>query len=231
MATLLVIDTSSNICSVVITKAGQQQELIQNQPKTHARIVLSLIDELLARTETDLKEIDAFGVVNGPGSFTGLRIGIGVVQALAFSLNKPVILLSSLELLATESASDESDTGILVALKSKHNEVYFAGYRAAGNGEVQQIEEAKVLNPAEVKVPDNGSDIKKWIGVGDGWQYLADFQDTIGLDSLKMQESLVTSADTLSKVALTKFGKNLTVTAEDALPSYLKEQLDYQTAN
>lgn len=230
MSTLLIIDTSSSTCSVVIAKEGQFQEVNSTLPKTHAKLLLSMIDGLLTQTETTLGDLDALGVVSGPGSFTGLRIGIGVIQGLAFSLSKPVILLSSLELLSIEAALKLSSEGILATLKSKPGEIYFACYRRRENGGVDLIGREQVVAPDEVEIPYSCIDINEWYGVGDGWQYLKKFRDRIGVNTIKIDESLQSSACVLSKLALSKFEDQQVVEAENALPTYLKEQLDYQTS-
>ena len=175
-------------------------------------------------------ELDALAVVSGPGSFTGLRIGIGVMQGLAFALTKPVILLSSLELLAVESASSVASDGIIASLKSKQDEIYFACYKQQENGEVELFDGEQVLAPAEVKFPTGGIDCKRWCGVGDGWQYLTKFKTEIFNDSIDIDESLTISAKSLSKIAQSKFKNHLVVDAEKALPNYLKDQLDYKVA-
>lgn len=229
MATLLVINTSSDTCSVIVSKSDQFQELNSVQPKTHASLLLSMIDELLTKSDVKLDDLDALGVVSGPGSFTGLRIGISVTQGLSFALNKPVILLSSLELLASEAALKVSTEGILVAIRSKHNEIYFACYRKAHNGNTELIGREKVIAPGDVYIP-SGAGINKWYGIGDGWPNVIKIKNPIGLGTIEIDESLTISANVLNKLAHAKFASHQTVEAENALPNYLKEQLDYQTS-
>lgn len=95
---ILAVDTSANTATVCITEDDKLlSEEIVNYKKTHSQTLMPMIDLALKNCGTDISEIDIFAVANGPGSFTGLRIGVSAVKGMAHALDKPVIEVSTLE--------------------------------------------------------------------------------------------------------------------------------------
>ena len=102
--TILAIETSSNICGISLIKNGTFIDSIdENKPKQHAEVLPQLYQELQIRTKFSLSNIDALAVSIGPGSFTGLRIGLSFTKGLAFSKNLPIIPISTMMALAYNS--------------------------------------------------------------------------------------------------------------------------------
>ncbi|HTY21047.1 MAG TPA: tRNA (adenosine(37)-N6)-threonylcarbamoyltransferase complex dimerization subunit type 1 TsaB [Geobacteraceae bacterium] len=98
---ILTIDTSTTVCSVALTMGDRVvAETLLNMEKTHASRLLNLVDMILCVAGLDVKDLDGFAVALGPGSFTGLRVGIATVKGLALASNKPVCGFSSLAMLA-----------------------------------------------------------------------------------------------------------------------------------
>lgn len=119
---ILGISTSSNIASVALSKDAECiKELNINNNKTHSETLLPLINELLSETNIKLQDINLIACDNGPGSFTGIRIGISTVKAIAESLNIPVIAVSSLEGLAYNIHDSEC---ICSLIDARNNQVY-----------------------------------------------------------------------------------------------------------
>ena len=84
MARILAIDTSTIACSVAVSDHGVINEDYRLIPRSHTESILPMIDHALARHQFSLHQLDAIALTRGPGSFTGLRIGLGIVQGLAF---------------------------------------------------------------------------------------------------------------------------------------------------
>ncbi|MDD3995905.1 MAG: tRNA (adenosine(37)-N6)-threonylcarbamoyltransferase complex dimerization subunit type 1 TsaB [Bacilli bacterium] len=98
---LLMVDTATIVASAaVIEEEKLVGEVIINHQKKHSEKLLPAIDHLFTDAGLDVSEMDAFGIVCGPGSFTGLRIGMATVKGFAQALNKPVVGVSTLEALA-----------------------------------------------------------------------------------------------------------------------------------
>ncbi len=99
--TILAIDTSTRTGSVAVSRDREVLgEILLNVRNTHSERLLLLVSQLLSDTGVSLKEIDAFATALGPGSFTGLRVGIATIKGLAMATGKPVIGISSLQILA-----------------------------------------------------------------------------------------------------------------------------------
>lgn len=124
---VLAIDTSSNVASVALLEDEQLLgEFVLNHKKTHSQEILPMIDNVLKRCECSINDIDLFAAAKGPGSFTGLRIGIATVKGLAHSVNKPVIGISTLEGLAQNLPFCEHT--IVPIMDARRNQVYTGAY-------------------------------------------------------------------------------------------------------
>lgn len=128
---ILAIDTSSKICSVSIL---EDKNLIienhNNDEKTHSQKLMPIIDETLKQANLTLDNIDLIACCQGPGSFTGIRIGISTVKAFADVKNIPLIGVTSLESLAYNIQNDGLIASIIDA---KHDNVYFALFNKTQN--------------------------------------------------------------------------------------------------
>lgn len=128
---ILAIDTSSSICSVAILEDNNIIiEKHNDDEKTHSQKLMPLIDELFKESSLALDNIDLLACSQGPGSFTGIRIGISTVKAFADVKNIPIIGVTSLESLAYNI----TDSGLIATLiDAKHDNVYFALYELKHN--------------------------------------------------------------------------------------------------
>ena len=125
---ILGMDTSSvNATVAVMNDKKLVAEYLISNDRTHSVIIMPLLEDMLKKCNLQLSDIDVFAVVTGPGSFTGLRIGIATIKTLAQACNKPVIGVSSLESLATNFLMCK-DTLICPIIDARHEEVYNALY-------------------------------------------------------------------------------------------------------
>lgn len=135
---ILAIDTSSKICSVsILEDKNVIIEKHNDDEKTHSQKLMPLIDELFKESNLSLDDIDLLACSQGPGSFTGIRIGISTVKAFADVKNIPIIGVTSLESLAY----NVNNTGLIATLiDAKHDNVYFALYELKDNKYTTVIE-------------------------------------------------------------------------------------------
>ena len=130
---LLAVDTATEICGIALAVDGRiQAELMLSRGITHTQSVLSAIDAVLAITGLTAGDVDAYAVTRGPGSFTGLRIGISTVKGLAFATEKPMVGISTLAVLAHQ-ASGSADL-ICPMMDARRSEVYWTLYRRENDG-------------------------------------------------------------------------------------------------
>ena len=148
---LLAVDTTTRTCSVaVVSRSGPLSEITTDNAETHALHLMGMVDQALARAGMLLGALDGFAVTRGPGSFTGLRIGLSSVKGMAMATGKPVVPVSSLEVLAIQarSISGASDT-IVSLIDAYRREVFLAGYRFQGGRMIEVIGET-VIAPDQV---------------------------------------------------------------------------------
>ena len=113
MALILSIETGTDICSVAIANDGELMALRESdEGRDHAKKVALFVDELLKETGVQPDDLDAIAVGKGPGSYTGLRIGVSFAKGMCYALDIPLIAIGSLDAL-TEVAREDFDAGIL----------------------------------------------------------------------------------------------------------------------
>lgn len=113
MALILSIETGTDICSVALANDGELMALRESdEGRDHAKKVALFVDELLRETGVQPSDLDAIAVGKGPGSYTGLRIGVSFAKGMCYALNIPLIAIGSLDAL-TEVAREDFDAGIL----------------------------------------------------------------------------------------------------------------------
>ena len=149
-ATILSFDTATSNCSVALTRGGFIDGIVVacvnfSSGISHSRKLLGLIDRLLADASVKLSEVSAIAVGLGPGSFTGLRIGMATAKGLCHGTAKPLLGISSLDAIG---ASVRSDKLICVVLDARKKEVYSCFYRHTENSFAGRCSEPIVLPPA-----------------------------------------------------------------------------------
>ena len=113
MALILCIETGTDICSVGIARDGVLLSLRESdRGRDHARQVAVFVEELLAEMNLQPEELDAVAVGRGPGSYTGLRIGVSFAKGLCYGIGRPLLSVGSLDAL-TEVAREDYEAGIL----------------------------------------------------------------------------------------------------------------------
>ena len=151
-ANILVFDTATIACTVALkTKKGISSRHIE-QANCHSQYLLDMIQQLLSESEITLSQIDYLVVGVGPGSFTGLRIGIGIAQSLAYTNNITLLTMSTLEFIAVSASSDigfSNQDSLIVAHDARMHEIYMASYSM--NFEMKKFE---LMHPIKLFSPD-----------------------------------------------------------------------------
>ena len=126
--TILAVDTTTRSCSAaVVSESGLLAEITLDNDQTHARHLMKIVDQVLELAGISLNRLDGFAVTRGPGSFTGLRIGLSSIKGLGRATGKPIVPVSSLKALATQVGA--VPMAIFSLLDAYRKEVYLAGYR------------------------------------------------------------------------------------------------------
>ena len=157
---ILALDTSTAACSVALWIDGSISEKFELGAQ-HSQRILSMVEEVLIEAGLTLSVLDALAFGRGPGSFTGLRIGAGVVQGLGFAADLPVVPVSSLAALA----EGEQRPQVLAALDARMSQVYWAAYQRGADNRLELVGRELVAAPHELPAPESSG----WWGSGSGW--------------------------------------------------------------
>jgi tRNA threonylcarbamoyladenosine biosynthesis protein TsaB len=139
---LLALDTSTRTAGVAVWRDGRVLAERKRVVTTHSESLLEVIDEALAAAAVEPRALDAVACGAGPGSFTGLRIGLATAKGLCFALGRPLILVSSLEALAARAPD-----GRVCAILDAHKDEVYAGLFSVEKGVVRALGEERVLAP------------------------------------------------------------------------------------
>lgn len=219
---ILSLDSSATSASVCLFDSIEQKiigEFFINTKLTHSQTLVPMIDALLASTNTVLEDIDCFAVNTGPGSFTGIRIGVSVVKGMAVALNKPCIGISTLESMAYNFV-DKSDTAICCCMDARRNQVYNALF-LVNDEKVARLCEDRAIQVEDLLNELNSYD-KDIIVVGDGAHLC--FNSELENKNIQLA-TLSRRYQTASSVALAcmkNINNNKMLTAEQIMPTYLR---------
>ena len=162
---ILAVDSSAKSASVAVCENGRLiSECFVNASLTHSRTLMPMVDNALTQADMNIKDIDAFCVNVGPGSFTGIRIGVAAVKGLALAENKPCAGVSTLESMAYNFADDSCI--VCAAMDARCNQVYTALFRCDGKN-VERICEDKAVSIDELCEELKGYNEKIYLA-GDG---------------------------------------------------------------
>lgn len=165
---ILALDTSTEYLSLALSLDGRLFSEDVHAGQTHSQLILPMIHGMLQEAGMGLRDLQGIAFGAGPGSFTGLRIGCGVAQGLAFGAHLPVAGISTLLALAHGSGAGK----VIACLDARMGEVYHAAY--AQNGESwQEVSPPGLYKPGMVPALDGGD----WTGAGSGW---AAYEEALG---------------------------------------------------
>ena len=179
---ILGIDTAAAPCCAAVYDTDKQQTLgsfVINNKLTHSVTLMPVVSDLLRNSGITTEDIDLFAVANGPGSFTGLRIGISAVKGMAFAVSKPCAAVSTLEAMAYNVAM--CDGVVCASIDARCNQVYTATF-LNDNGTVTRLTDEECLKADELaaRLSEYDGDI---ILVGDGAQLVKKAADEQGVDT------------------------------------------------
>lgn len=145
---ILSIDSSAKTASVAVAEDGIIiSECFVNAGLTHSRTLLPMVNNTLSQADLSINDIDAFAVNAGPGSFTGIRIGVAAVKGLALPLNKPCCSVSTLESAAYNFT--DTDCVVCVAMDARCAQVYTALFKSE-NGSITRLTDDSAMAISEL---------------------------------------------------------------------------------
>jgi tRNA threonylcarbamoyladenosine biosynthesis protein TsaB len=219
MSYILSLETSTTVCSVALHDAGKlvvSREILI--PQSHASRLAPLIDEVRNASGIDFRELKAIAVASGPGSYTGLRIGVSTAKALCYALNIPLIAVETLDLMAHQVRSTRNGNEFLCPMiDARRMEVYCKVFD----------DSLDVIQPVEAKIIDEHSfnDVmlkNKLIFFGDG---SAKCRGILTNRNATFLENIFPTATQLGELAEKKFIAGNVEDVAHFEPFYLKDFL------
>lgn len=217
---MLALDTATAACSVALRVGESISTIHRIIPRSHSRELLPMIEELLFREHVSLSDLTVIAFGCGPGSFTGLRIAVGVVQGLGFSLDIPVIPVSTLACLAQGHYRRHGHAQILVAMQARQQEIYWGSYRAKDEL-VAPVFSDRLIDASQVLLPGPGT----WSGIGDGWQHQEMMEKCLDQKVVEIDMSELPNARDIVLLASRDLTNGNTLTAQEARPVYLRDKV------
>jgi tRNA threonylcarbamoyladenosine biosynthesis protein TsaB len=222
----LALDASTEACSVALQFNDEVFSRYEVCPQSHSLRLLPMIDDVLKVAGCKLSQLEGLIFGQGPGSFTGVRIGIGVAQGLAFSANLKLVGVSTLQTMAQLAYINHQETDVIAVIDARMSEVYNGYYELDEHNIMQPKINEAVTAPSEVK-QRLLSVVEKAYGVGTGWDaYKAD------LTSLKSNNDspkvLFPEAKAMLAIGIAAFNRGESVLPENAQPVYVRDTVSWK---
>ena len=217
---ILALETSAKAVSAVITEDGRVLASgYQDTGLTHSRTLMPIVEHLFQNTGLSPESVDAIAVAVGPGSFTGIRIGVSAAKGLAFALDKPAVGVSTLAAMARNAAF--AGGLIVCAMDARRQQVYNALF-AAEDGVLTRLTPDRAVSLADLAEELRGDPRPKTV-VGDGAAMCADFLEAAGVPCRLAPPHLVMqNAMSVALEAEGQAARGGMVSAQDLAPVYLR---------
>ena len=168
---VLCVDTSTEACSVAVLCQTEKESVISENfilaPREHTQKILPMVDQVLHESGLTLDKIDVVAYGRGPGSFTGVRIGISIAQGLAYGIEKLMVGVSTLQAMAQQAYKIEQVSEVYAAIDARMGEVYFGHYRLEGQL-MTLVDQEVVIKPADLLALNLVVNAQAGL-VGSGW--------------------------------------------------------------
>ncbi len=223
----LALDASTEACSVALQVGDEIYSRFELCPQSHSLQLLPMVDELLNEANIELSQLNGLIFGQGPGSFTGVRIGVGVAQGLAFSAELPVIGVSSLQAMAQLAFSKHGHRHVIAAIDARMSEVY-NGYYALDEHNIMQAQQAEAVTPPEQFSKQFANLVSNPVyAVGTGWDAYPEHLSVLKLNE-GSPEILFPNAEAMLVIGKAQLELGHGVSAEDAQPVYVRDTVSWK---
>jgi tRNA threonylcarbamoyladenosine biosynthesis protein TsaB len=230
---LLAVETATEACSAALYIDGIVTERFELTPKEHTRMILPMIDSLMADAGLKPQQLDALAFGCGPGSFTGVRIATGVIQGIAFGADLPVVPVSTLAAIAQDFFDKNKAQGArrkvklttfnvaFTAMDARMGEIFWGVYHRDEQGFAKLIGKESVTPAVAVEFPDLSG-----VGVGSGWGvYNQELMLQLAGRVSYCEIDKLPRAGAIVRLGARGFEQGLAVPVEQAMPVYLRDKV------
>lgn len=216
---LLAIDSATDACSAALFLDGHIVSRVVVAARDHARLLLPMVDEVLAESGVSVTALDALAFGCGPGSFTGVRMATGVAQGIGCAHNLPLVAISDLAALAQQASRRYRAQRVLACLDARMGEVYWGLYEQRADAVMALAGAERLSSPLAVE--GHGA-----FGAGPGWCAYPDLATRLSPSAVDSQ--LLPDARDILTLALPAIERGHAVDAALARPSYLRNEVAWK---
>lgn len=212
MTYILHLETATKVCSVALSKNGELVQLMESKDEqySHGEKLTLFIQEILQKENISVKQVQAISLSSGPGSYTGLRIGVSVAKGLCYSLNIPLIAIDSLRAIHEIAKIKYPNLTIIPMIDARRMEVFCSIFK--GETQIQDIK-------AEILEENSFVELEPFVVCGDATAKLKDFWQN---RNINLDETLISSACGQVNLAFEKYRNKQFENVAYFEPFYLK---------
>ena len=217
---LLAIDTSTDACSVGLMIDGEMHVDHRVAPQQHGALVLPMVDALMATAGVTVSMLDALVYGRGPGSFTGVRIGVATAQGIALGADIGVIGISTMHSIAQSCYRQYGDKQLAVSIDARMDEVYFCEYQLGSDQTMQAMGEEQIGLPSAI----DAQRAENWAGSG-AERYASELHQRLGVNAAAIRCDCLPHATDLLTLGAIELAVENVHAAEHAAPVYLRNNV------
>lgn len=227
---ILAIDTATEACSAALLWNDEILVREEVAPQAHTRLILPMVESVLAESGIKLQQLDAIAFGRGPGSFTGVRIGIGAAQGLAYGAGLPLVGVSTLQMLAQGIARRQQAETVVTAIDARMSEIYLGAF-ALMQGVMQPLVDEVVITPDEAAgyLQPVAEKISAQMATGTGFNsytHLASLLNVTHADSVEANN--LPWAQDMLPMAASLFALEQYCDPAEATPVYLRDKVTWK---
>ncbi|MFK5948159.1 MAG: tRNA (adenosine(37)-N6)-threonylcarbamoyltransferase complex dimerization subunit type 1 TsaB [Methylococcales bacterium] len=218
---VLAVETSTEACSAALYIDGETYERFEIAPREHTKLILPMIDSLMAEAELKPEQLDGLAFSRGPGSFTGVRISTGIIQGIALGADLPVVPVSTLAAIAHHYLKNSTSNCAFTAMDARMGEIFWGVYQKNQQGYAELIGEEAVTLAENIIFPQ-----LQGMGIGSGWgEYPEQLTNCIGRLLQGIEAEHLPRASAIVDLGVMGFNNNQAVAVEKAMPVYLRNKV------
>ena len=221
MTNILAIDCAFSQLQLGLSHGDNVRLRELGEVRNHSRRLLDHIDRLMSEAKVSPEQLNAIAFGQGPGSFTGLRIAVGVVQGLAYGLEIPVIPIPSMGVIATRVFRDYSVDRVTVALHARADEVYLARFQCGDNFFPVQVGHYEVGCVKDFAIPAEHCEILAGSGANTFAEFAPEYFSAFDQAAIAAQSTM----GDLIELARVEFEASRFVNPMAASPIYVREEV------
>lgn len=225
---LLAIDTSTDACSVAISVNGEIRADHRVVPQQHGAMVLPMVDALMSEAGLKATQLDALIYGCGPGSFTGVRIGVATAQGIALGAGIGVAGISTLQSIAQGCYREHGDTSVAVSIDARMEEVYFCEYQLGDHALMQPVSSEIISSPVDVKPCLANVSTTVWAGSG-AERYQDALKQYFSVETTHIRNGCLPQSIDLLSLGVIVAERGKLEPAEFASPVYLRNKVALTT--